>query len=137
MNNLDRLRQLVEELPARDKSLKEKALYGDILKEIFLKSPQATAIMGENWQYLLVNELFATLYGCGCPEKMIGKRLNEILSHTQDIPLKEINSLLDEDGIWEGKITLPHQTNGNLLQSKIILKKNIERNILVCTCIQI
>ena len=137
MDNLDRLRQLVEELPVRDKSLKEKASYVDILKEIFLKSPQAIAIMGDNWRYLLVNELFATLYGCGCPEKMIGKGLNEILSTTQDIPIEEINYVLKEEGSWEGNITLPHQLNGNTFQSKISLKKSKDRNILVCTCIQI
>ena len=135
MNNLDKIRQLVKELPDRDKSLKDKVEYIEILKELFIKSPQAMAIMEENWRYLLVNELFAKVYGCGCPEKMIGMDLNEVLSKTPETPLQEINYMLSQKGVWEGVITLPDEISGTFI-SKITLKK-IEDNMVVCTCIQI
>lgn len=136
MNNLDKIRQLVKKLPDRDKSLKEKIEYVEILKELFVKSPQAMAIMGKNWKYLLVNELFAKIYGCGCPEKMIGKDLNEVLSKTPETPIQEINYMLSQKGVWEGIITLPDNVNGTFI-SKINLKKIQDNNMVVCTCTQI
>jgi|10_taG_2_1085330.scaffolds.fasta_scaffold113224_2 PAS domain-containing protein len=136
MNNLDKIRALVKELPVRDKSLQEKVEYIDILKELFIKSPQAMAIMEEDWRYLLVNELFATIYGCGSPEEMKGKKLMDILARTPETPLEEINYILNEKGIWEGIITLPDKEKGTFI-SKISLKKLTENNMVVCTCTQI
>jgi len=136
MNNLDKIRELVKELPAREKTLQEKVEYIDILKELFIKSPQAMAIMEGDWKYLLVNELFATIYGCGCPEKMKGKKLIEILSRTPETPLDEINYILNKKGVWEGVITLPNKEKGTFI-SKISLKKLSDNNMVVCTCTQI
>lgn len=136
MNNLDKIRYLVKELPKRDKQLKEKVEYVEILKELFIKSPQAMAIMEEDWKYLLVNELFAKIYGCGCPEKMIGEQLSEVLSKTPETPLQEINYTLNKKGMWEGVITLPDEVNGTFI-SKINLKKIKDNNMVICTCTQI
>ncbi len=136
MDNLDKIRHLVKELPKRDKHLKEKVEYVEILKELFIKSPQAMAIMEEDWKYLLVNELFAKIYGCGCPEKMIGEQLSEVLSKTPETPLQEINYTLNKKGMWEGVITLPNEVNGTFI-SKISLKKIKDNNMVICTCTQI
>jgi hypothetical protein len=136
MNNLDKIRQLVEDLTIRDDDIAQKVEYVEVLKELFIKSPQAMAIMQENWKYLLVNELFAKLYGCGCPEKMKGNYLLEILSKTPETPIDEIKFLLNKKGAWEGVITLPDTDNGTLI-SKISLKKIKDNKMVICTCTQI
>ena len=69
MDNLVKIRNLVNELTVRDEDLIKKSKYVDILEDLFLKSPQAIAIMERDWKYVLVNELFATLYGFDCPNR--------------------------------------------------------------------
>jgi len=52
MDNLVKIRNIVEELTIRDEKLIERS---KILEELFLKSPQAIAIMERDWKYVLVN----------------------------------------------------------------------------------
>ena len=54
MSNIEKIRQLVENLTMRDNTLLEKVEHLDILEELFRKSPQATAIMENNWKYILL-----------------------------------------------------------------------------------
>ena len=74
MSNIDKLRQLVEDLSLRDQDLIQKVQHFDILEHVFLTSPRPMAIMAEDWKYLLVNELFAELYGFENPDDMVGER---------------------------------------------------------------
>ena len=132
MNNLERLRQLVDELPERDREIHEKAKYNDILKEIFLKSPQAMAILGEDWKYLLVNNQCAIIHGFECPDQLEGKCITEIFKIFSKNKIKEIKKVLDKEGVWEGPVQ-----NSIFLKEEfysINLQKIKENNFLVCMC---
>lgn len=133
MNNIDKLRQLVEDLSLRDQNLIEKVQHFEILEHVFLTSPRPMAIMAEDWKYLLVNELFAELYGFENPDDMVGKRHYELFLKIPERPIDEINQQLNNDGTWEGVIKCPHKS-GEDFTSKISIKKVIGRDVLLCTC---
>lgn len=133
MNNIDKLRQLVEDLSLRDQNLIEKVQHFEILEHVFLTSPRPMAIMAEDWKYLLVNELFAELYGFENPDDMVGKRHYELFLKIPERPIDEINQQLNNDGTWEGVIKCPHKS-GEDFTSKITIKKVIGRDVLLCTC---
>lgn len=133
MNNIDKLRQLVEDLSLRDQNLIEKVQHFEILEHVFLTSPRPMAIMAEDWKYLLVNELFAELYGFENPDDMVGKRHYELFLKIPERPIDEINQQLNNEGTWEGVIKCPHKS-GEDFTSKISIKKVIGRDVLLCTC---
>lgn len=133
MNNIDKLRQLVEDLSLRDQNLIEKVQHFEILEHVFLTSPRPMAIMAEDWKYLLVNELFAELYGFENPDDMVGKRHYELFLKIPERPIDEINQQLNNDGTWQGVIKCPHKS-GEDFTSKITIKKVIGRDVLLCTC---
>ena len=133
MNNIDKLRQLVEDLSLRDQNLIEKVQHFEILEHVFLTSPRPMAIMAEDWKYLLVNELFAELYGFENPDDMVGKRHYELFLKIPERPIDEINQQLNNEGTWEGVIKCPHKS-GEDFTSKITIKKVIGRDVLLCTC---
>ena len=136
MSNLDKIRQLVKDLTVRDESLLEKVQHLDILEELFRKSPQATAIMENDWKYILVNDQFATLYGFNTPEEMVGKCHYELFSEIPDRPIEEINDKLKEKGVWKGIINCPHKVKGSFI-SEINIRQHKDKNILICVCIKI
>lgn len=133
MSNIDKLRQLVEDLSLRDQNLIEKVQHFEILEHVFLTSPRPMAIMAEDWKYLLVNELFAELYGFENPDDMVGKRHYELFLKIPERPIDEINQQLNNEGTWEGVIKCPHKS-GEDFTSKISIKKVIGRDVLLCTC---
>jgi PAS domain-containing protein len=132
-NNIDKLRQLVEDLSLRDKDLIDKVQHFDILEHVFLTSPRPMAIMAEDWKYLLVNELFAELYGFENPDDMVGKRHYELFLKIPERPIDEINDKLNDEGSWQGVIKCPHKSGQDFI-SKITLKKVDGRDVLLCTC---
>ncbi len=136
MDNLVKIRNLVNELTIRDENLINKSKYIEILEELFLKSPQAIAIMERDWKYVLVNELFATLYGFNCPTEMIGKCHYELFKSIPERPIDDINYQLNEKGNWKGVIECPHKLNDSFLY-EVDIKKIKDRNMLVWTCIEI
>ena len=136
MSNLDKIRQLVDNLPIRDHTLLEKVQHLDILEELFRKSPQATAIMENNWKYILVNDLFAKLYGFESPEEMMGKCHYELFSEIPERPIEEINGQLEESGVWKGVINCPHKVKGSFI-SEINIRKYKEKDLLICVCIKV
>jgi len=133
MNNIDKLRQLVEDLSLRDQDLIDKVQHFDILEHVFLTSPRPMAIMAEDWKYLLVNELFAELYGFENPDDMVGKRHYELFLKIPERPIDEINDKLNDEGSWQGVIKCPHKSGQDFI-SKITLKKVDGRDVLLCTC---
>jgi len=135
MSNLEKIRQLVEDLTIRDDNLLEKVQHLDILEELFRQSPQATAIMENNWRYILVNDLFANLYGFESPEEMIGKCHYELFSEIPDRPIEEINDQLKESGVWKGVIKCPHKLKGSFI-SEINIRKHKDKDLLICICIK-
>ena len=132
-NNIDKLRQLVEDLSLRDQDLLDKVQHFDILEHVFLTSPRPMAIMAEDWKYLLVNELFAELYGFENPDDMVGKRHYELFLKIPERPINEINDKLNDEGSWQGVIKCPHKSGQDFI-SKITLKKVDGRDVLLCTC---
>lgn len=132
-NNIDKLRQLVEDLSLRDQDLIDKVQHFDILEHVFLTSPRPMAIMAEDWKYLLVNELFAELYGFENPDDMVGKRHYELFLKIPERPIDEINDKLNDEGSWQGVIKCPHKSGQDFI-SKITLKKVDGRDVLLCTC---
>jgi PAS domain-containing protein len=132
-NNIDKLRQLVEDLSLRDQDLIDKVQHFDILEHVFLTSPRPMAIMAEDWKYLLVNELFAELYGFENPDDMVGKRHYELFLKIPERPIDEINNKLNDEGSWQGVIKCPHKSGQDFI-SKITLKKVDGRDVLLCTC---
>ena len=50
-DNIDKIKQLVEDLSIRDQDLLDKVEHFDILQQVFLTSPRAMAIMKEDWKY--------------------------------------------------------------------------------------
>tara|TARA_R100001460_G_scaffold495_4_gene2410 strand:+ start:891 stop:1310 length:420 start_codon:yes stop_codon:yes gene_type:complete len=133
MSNIDKLRQLVEDLSLRDHDLIQKVQHFDILEHVFLTSPRPMAIMAEDWKYLLVNELFAELYGFENPNDMVGKRHYELFLKIPERPIDEINSKLNNEGSWQGVIKCPHKSGQDFI-SKITLKKVDGKDVLLCTC---
>ena len=133
MSNIDKLRQLVEDLSLRDQNLIEKVQHFEILEHVFLTSPRPMAIMEEDWKYLLVNELFAELYGFENPDDMVGKRHYELFLKIPERPIDEINNKLNNEGTWEGIIKCPHKS-GDDFTSKITIKKVSGRDVLLFTC---
>jgi len=133
MSNIDKLRQLVEDLSLRDQDLIQKVQHFDILEHVFLTSPRPMAIMAEDWKYLLVNELFAELYGFENPDDMVGKRHYELFLKIPERPIDEINTKLNKDGNWQGVIKCPHKSGQDFI-SKITLKKVDGKDVLLCTC---
>mgnify|MGYP003132977666 FL=1 len=133
MSNIDKLRQLVEDLSLRDQDLIQKVQHFDILEHVFLTSPRPMAIMAEDWKYLLVNELFAELYGFENPDDMVGKRHYELFLKIPERPIDEINTKLNTDGNWQGVIKCPHKSGQDFI-SKITLKKVDGKDVLLCTC---
>lgn len=133
MSNIDKLRQLVEDLSLRDQDLIQKVQHFDILEHVFLTSPRPMAIMAEDWKYLLVNELFAELYGFENPNDMVGKRHYELFLKIPERPIDEINSKLNNEGSWQGVIKCPHKSGQDFI-SKITLKKVDGKDVLLCTC---
>ena len=133
MSNIDKLRQLVEDLSLRDQDLIQKVQHFDILEHVFLTSPRPMAIMAEDWKYLLVNELFAELYGFENPNDMVGKRHYELFLKIPERPIDEINSKLNNEGSWQGVIKCPHKSGRDFI-SKITLKKVDGKDVLLCTC---
>jgi|TARA_R110000782_G_scaffold203642_3_gene292200 PAS domain-containing protein len=133
MNNLGKIRNIVNELTIRDEKLIEKS---KILEELFLKSPQAIAIMEKDWKYVLVNELFATLYGFECPTQMVGKCHYELFKSIPERPIDEINIGLTEKGLWKGTIKCPHKSNDSFL-CEVIIKSVEEKDMLVWTCVKV
>ena len=91
------------------------------------------AIMQEDWKYLLVNELFAELYGFENPDDMVGKRHYELFLKIPERPIDEINQKLNHEGTWEGIIKCPHKS-GDDFTSKITIKKVSGRDVLLFTC---
>jgi PAS domain-containing protein len=91
------------------------------------------AIMAEDWKYLLVNELFAELYGFENPDDMVGKRHYELFLKIPERPIDEINNKLNDEGSWQGVIKCPHKSGQDFI-SKITLKKVDGRDVLLCTC---
>ena len=133
MSNIDKLRQLVEDLSLRDQDLIQKVQHFDILEHVFLTSPRPMAIMAEDWKYLLVNELFAELYGFENPNDMVGKRHYELFLKIPERPIDEINNKLNNEGSWQGVIKCPHKSGQDFI-SKITLKKVDGKDVLLCTC---
>tara|TARA_Y100000996_G_C22359983_1_gene576454 strand:+ start:220 stop:651 length:432 start_codon:yes stop_codon:yes gene_type:complete len=132
-NNIDKIRQLVEDLSIRDNDLLEKVEHFDILQHVFLTSPRAMAIMEEDWKYVLVNKLFAELYGFETPSDMVGKRHYELFCKIPERPIDEITTSLNKTGKWEGVIQCPHK-GGDVFTSKFTIQKVKEKDILLCTC---
>ena len=91
------------------------------------------AIMEEDWKYVLVNKLFAELYGFEDPEDMVGKRHYELFCKIPERPIDEITSSLNKTGKWEGVIECPHK-GGDIFTSKFTIQKVKEKDILLCTC---
>ncbi len=133
MNNIDKLRQLVEDLSLRDQDLIQKVEHFEILEHVFLTSPRPMAIMAEDWKYLLVNELFAELYGFENPDDMVGKRHYELFLKIPERPIDEINHKLNNEGSWQGVIKCPHKSGQDFI-SKLTIKKVSGRDVLLCTC---
>jgi PAS domain-containing protein len=132
-NNIDKIRQLVEDLSIRDNDLIEKVEHFDILQHVFLTSPRAMAIMESDWKYVLVNKLFAELYGFENPNDMVGKRHYELFCKIPERPIDEITTSLNKTGKWEGVIQCPHK-GGESFTSKLTIQKVVEKDILICTC---
>lgn len=132
-NNIDKIKQLVEDLSIRDQDLLQKVEHFDILQQVFLTSPRAMAIMKEDWKYVLVNELFAELYGFNNPQDMVGKRHYELFCKIPERPIDKITESLNKDGIWQGIIQCPHK-DGDTFTSKLTIQKVKEKNVLLCTC---
>jgi PAS domain-containing protein len=132
-NNIDKIRQLVEDLSIRDNDLLEKVAHFDILQHVFLTSPRAMAIMESDWKYVLVNKLFAELYGFENPNDMVGKRHYELFCKIPERPIDEITASLNKSGKWEGIIQCPHK-GGESFTSKLTIQKVVEKDILICTC---
>lgn len=133
MSNIDKIRQLVEDLSLRDTDLLRKVQHFDLLEEIFLKSPQAMAIMEQDWKYVLVNELFAELYGFENPDDMVGKRHYELFCKIPERPIDEINDQINKTGVWEGVLKCPHRLGESFI-SNITIRKVENKDILLCTC---
>ena len=136
MSNLEKIRKLVDDLTIRDENLLEKVQHLDILEELFRKSPQATAIMEDNWRYILVNDQFATLYGFDTPDDMVGKCHYELFKEIPERPIEEINDQLNENGVWKGVIKSPHRSEGSFI-SEINIRKHKDKNLLICICIKV
>jgi len=133
MGNIEKIRQLVDDLSLRDNDLIEKVKHFDLLEHIFLTSPRAMALMEGDWKYLLVNKLFAEIYGFENPNDMVGKRHYELFCKIPERPIDEINSKLNQNGLWEGTLNCPHK-GGESFTSKITIQKVKNRDILLCTC---
>mgnify|MGYP001206917005 FL=1 len=132
-NNIDKIRQLVEDLSIRDTDLLNKVQHFDILQHVFLTSPRAMAIMEEDWKYVFVNKLFAELYGFENPDDMVGKRHYELFCKIPERPIDEITTSLQKLGKWEGVIQCPRK-DGESFTSKISIQKVKDKDILLCTC---
>ena len=109
MSNIEKIRELVEHLSMRDEDLLEKVQHFDILEHVFLTAPRAMAIMEEDWKYVLVNELFAEIYGFENPDDMVGKRHYELFCKIPERPIDKINEELNKTGRWQGTIKCPHK----------------------------
>ena len=72
------------------------------------------AIMEQDWKYVLVNELFAELYGFENPDDMVGKRHYELFCKIPERPIDEINDQINKTGVWEGVIKCPHRLGESL-----------------------
>ncbi len=132
-DNIDKIKQLVEDLSIRDQDLLDKVEHFDILQQVFLTSPRAMAIMKEDWKYVLVNKLFAELYGFDNPDEMVGKRHYELFCKIPERPIDKITEALEKDGKWQGVIESPHKS-GAVFSSKLTIQKVKEKNVLLCTC---
>ena len=132
-NNIDKIRQLVEDLSIRDTDLLNKVQHFEILQHVFLTSPRAMAIMEEDWKYVFVNKLFAELYGFENPDDMVGKRHYELFCKIPERPIDEITTSLQKLGKWEGVIQCPRK-DGESFTSKISIQKVKDKDILLCTC---
>ena len=132
-NNIDKIRQLVEDLSIRDTDLLNKVQHFDILQHVFLTSPRAMAIMEEDWKYVFVNKLFAELYGFENPDDMVGKRHYELFCKIPERPIDEITTSLQKSGKWEGVIQCPRK-DGESFTSKLSIQKVKDQDILLCTC---
>jgi len=115
MDNLVKIRNIVEELTIRDEKLIERS---KILEELFLKSPQAIA------------------YGFQCPTQMVGKCHYELFKSIPERPIDEINEGLTEKGFWKGIIKCPHKSNDSFL-CEVIIKSVEEKDMLVWTCVKV
>lgn len=133
MSNIDKIRELVSQLNSRDKDLLHKVEHFDILQHVFLTAPRAMALMEQDWKYVLVNELFAEIYGFENPADMIGKRHYELFCKIPERPIDKINEELNKSGKWEGTIKCPHNL-GKSFTSKITIQKVKDKDILFCTC---
>jgi PAS domain-containing protein len=132
MENLKKIRTLVEELSIRDDDMVKKAEQTDILKEVFLKSPQAMAILEDNWKYVMVNENFAKTYGFTCCDEMVGKSHYELFSSIPDRPIKDILQTIESGGTWSGTIDLPHKEKG-VFKSDVTIQKLHGKNTILFT----
>lgn len=132
-NNINKLKHLVDVLPLRDKELLEKVENFGILEHVFLTSPRPMAIMAEDWKYLLVNELFAELYGFENADDMVGKRHYELFLNIPERPIDLINNKLNDEGMWEGIIKCPHKSGQDFI-SKITLRRVDDKDKLLFTC---
>ena len=133
MSNIDKLRELVKDLSTRDQDLIERVQHFDILEHVFLTAPRAMAIMEEDWKYLIVNELFADIYGFENPDDMVGKRHYELFCKIPERPIDQINEELNKTGRWQGTINCPHK-NGEIFTSTFTIQKVKDKDILFCTC---
>lgn len=130
--NLKKIKNLVEELTIRDLDVIKKSQETDILKEIFLKSPQAMAIMENDWKYVMVNENFAKIYGFQCSTEMEGKNHHELFNSIPERPISEIIKTLESGGTWTGSITLPHKDNGTF-QTDVCIEKLKNKDVILFT----
>jgi len=136
MDNLVKIRNLVNELTVRDEDLIKKSKYVDILEELFLKSPQAIAIMERDWKYVLVNELFATLYGFDCQTEMVGRCHYDLFKTIPKRPIDDINHQLKKEGTWKGIIDCPHKLNDSFL-CEVNIKTIENKEMIVWNCIKV
>jgi PAS domain-containing protein len=132
IENLKKIKNLVEELTIRDQDVIKKSQETDILKEVFLKSPQAMAIMENNWKYVMVNENFAKTYGFDCSKEMEGKNHHELFNSIPERPINEITSTLETGGTWTGIITLPHKEKGTF-ETNVCIEKLNNKDVILFT----
>lgn len=130
--NLKKIKTLVEELTIRDQDVIKKSQETDILKEVFLKSPQAMAIMEPNWKYVIVNENFAKKYGFECCKEMEGKNHYELFESIPERPIQDIVNTIETGGTWTGTITLPHKDKGTF-ETNVSIEKLDNKDAILFT----